>query len=56
MASGPAPRASGVGCATVIAIAFGVVVLLGLMTCGGGAYWAFSPGQQTDTARLVGEV
>ncbi len=55
MASGPAPRTSGVGCATLIGIALGVVVLLGVLTCGGGAYWAFTPGRQADTARLVGE-
>jgi hypothetical protein len=55
MAPGPASRSKGVGCATIIAIVFGVVVLLGLATCGGAAYWALSPGRQADTARLVGE-
>jgi hypothetical protein len=54
MASGPAPR-SGMGCVMAIAIGFGAIALLAVATCGGAAYWALSPGDQSEPARLVGE-
>jgi len=48
------PRRGGMGCGAMIGIGCGVILLIGLVSCGAASYWMYYPGSQLETARVVG--